>query len=382
MKQIDDSRLRLMVFKSALELGKKVDEHLLELYGLDKDEYTFIVPLKENFFSDGHQKVEIMDTVRGKDVFCLTDIGNYSVTYNMRGFVNHMSPNDWIMELKDGIGACNCHTRSINIITPLLYAGRQHRRKTRENLMCGMMLHELEEMCRMKSFITFDAHDPGVEHALHKTEFDNFFATNVILEKFISNLPQEELEHLAFIAPDNGAVGRRDVYLNSFNSTRINREAGSFIKKRDYNNLVDGKYPVIEHQYLGSSNLEGYTAIVSDDMISSGGSMFEVMEELKKRKAKKIYLFVTYALFANGIEKFEEYYEKGMFDGIYTTNLSYIPEEYKQKPWLHVCDCSRLLAEIIYNIHNDKSISGILRDKSYPVKLLEKKFTPNGETKK
>ena len=382
MKQIEDSRLRLMVFKSALELGKKVDEHLLEMYGLDKNEYTFIVPLKENFFSDGHLKVEIMDTVRGKDVFCLTDIGNCSVTYNMRGFVNHMSPNDWIMELKDGIGACNCHTRNINIITPLLYAGRQHRRKTRENLMCGMMLHELEEMCGMKSFITFDAHDPGVEHALHKTEFDNFFATNVILEEFINNLPQEELEHLAFIAPDNGAVGRRDVYLNSFNSTRINREAGSFIKKRDYNNLVDGKYPVIEHQYLGSSNLEGYTAIVSDDMISSGGSMFEVMEELKKRNAKKIYLFVTYALFANGIEKFEEYYEKGMFDGIYTTNLSYIPEEYKQKPWLYVCDCSRLLAEIIYNIHNDKSISGILRDKSYPVKLLERKFTPNGETKK
>ncbi len=375
MKQIEDSRLRLMVFKSALDLGKKVDEHLLEMYGLDKDEYTFLLPLKENFFSDGHLKVEIMDTVRGKDVFCLTDIGNCSVTYNMRGFTNHMSPNDWIMELKDGIGACNCHARSIHIITPLLYAGRQHRRKTRENLMCGMMLHELEEMSGMKTFITFDAHDPGVEHALHKTEFDNFFATNVILEDFINNLPQEELEHLAFIAPDNGAVGRRDVYLNSFNSTKIDREAGSFIKKRDYNNLVDGKYPVIEHQYSGNSDLTGYTAIVSDDMISSGGSMFDVMEELKKRNAKKIYLFVTYALFANGIEKFDEYYEKGMFDGIYTTNLSYIPEEYQQKPWLHVCDCSRLLAEIIYNIHNDKSISSILRDKSHPVKVLEKKFS-------
>ena len=381
MKQIEDSRLRLMVFKSALELGKKVDEHLLEMYGLAKDEYTFLLPLKENFFSDGHQKVEIMDTVRGKDVFCLTDIGNCSVTYNMRGFVNHMSPNDWIMELKDGIGACNCHARSIHIITPLLYAGRQHRRKTRENLMCGMMLHELEEMSGMKTFITFDAHDPGVEHALHKTEFDNFFATNVLLEDFINNLPPEELEHLAFIAPDNGAVGRRDVYLNSFNSSHVVREAGSFIKKRDYNNLVDGKYPVIEHQYIGNAKLDGYTALVSDDMISSGGSMFDVMEELKDRKAKKIYLFVTYALFANGIDKFDEYYAKGMFDGIYTTNLSYIPEEYKEKPWLHVCDCSKLLAEIIYNIHNDKSISSILRDKSHPVKVLEKKFNHNGESK-
>ena len=382
MKQIEDSRLRLMVFKSALELGKKVDEHLLEMYGLDKDEYTFLLPLKENFFSDGHLKVEIMDTVRGKDVFCLTDIGNCSVSYNMRGLVNHMSPNDWMMELKDGIGACNCHAKTINIVMPLLYAGRQHRRKTRENLMCGMTLHELDQMSRMKSFITFDAHDPGVEHSVFNMEFNNFFATNVILEDFINNLSEEELRHLAFIAPDNGAVGRRDVYLNSFNSASIDREAGSFIKKRDYNNLVDGKYPVIEHQYSGNSDLTGYTAIVSDDMISSGGSMFDCMEELKARKAHKIYLFVTYALFANGIDKFDEYYEKGMFDGIYTTNLSYIPKEYQEKSWLHVCDCSKLLAEIIYNIHNDKSISGILRDKSHPVKVLEKKFNSNGEQKK
>ena len=379
MKQIETERLRLMVFKSAIELGKKVDEHLLNMYGLDKDEYTFIVPLKENFFSDGHQKVEIMETVRGKDVFCLTDIGNCSVTYNMRGFINHMSPNDWMMELKDGIGACNCHTRSINIVMPLLYAGRQHRRKTRENLMCGMMLHELEEMSGMKSFITFDAHDPGVEHALHKTEFDNFFATNVILEEFINDLSREELEHLAFIAPDNGAVGRRDVYLNSFNWSAIDREAGSFIKKRDYNNLVDGKYPVVEHLYSGNSDLTGFTAIVSDDMISSGGSMFDVIDELKKRNAKKIYLFTTYALFANGIEKFEEYYQKGMFDGLYTTNLSYIPEEYKNCEWLHICDCSKMLAEVIYNIHNDLSISKILKDKSHPVKLLEKKFQQSKE---
>ena len=382
MKQIEDSRLRLMVFKSALELGKKVDEHLLEMYGLDKEEYTFLLPLKENFFSDGHLKVEIMDTVRGKDVFCLTDIGNCSVSYNMRGLVNHMSPNDWMMELKDGIGACNCHAKTINVVMPLLYAGRQHRRKTRENLMCGMTLHELDQMSRMNSFITFDAHDPGVEHSVFNMEFNNFFATNVILEDFINNLPEDELRRLAFIAPDNGAVGRRDVYLNSFNSTNVRREAGSFIKKRDYNNLVDGKYPVIEHLYSGNSDLTGYTAIVSDDMISSGGSMFDCMEELKDRKAKKIYLFVTYALFANGIEKFDEYYEKGMFDGIYTTNLSYIPEDYKLKPWLHVCDCSKLLAEIIYNIHNDKSISGILRDKSHPVKVLEKKFNSNGEEKK
>ncbi len=373
-KQVENESLRLMVFKSAEDLGQKVDEHLLNMYGLDKDEYTFMVPIKENFFDDGHFKVEIKETVRGKDMFMLTDIGNYSIEYKMRGMINHTSPNDLMIELKDGIGACDCHAKSINIVMPLLYAGRQHRRNTRENLLCGMTLHELDTMSRVKSFITFDAHDQGVEHAIHNMEFDNVFPTNNILENLINDLSMNRLKKVVFVAPDNGATGRRNVYLNSFNSKYIHREAGSFIKQRDYNNLVDGKYPVVAHDYCGNSELEGYTAIVSDDMISSGGSMFDVIEELKKRNVKHIYVVVTYALFTKGVDKFEEYYQNKMLDGVYTTNLSYIPEEYKKCKWLHVCDCSKQLAEIIYNIHNDLSISKIMKDKSYPVKLLEEKF--------
>lgn len=373
-KQVENNDLRLMIFKSATDLGNKIDEHLLEMYGLDKDKYTFVVPIKENFFEDGHFKVEIEETVRGKDMFMLTDVGNYSLEYKMHGFINHTSPNDLLMELKDGIGACNCHAKNINIIMPLLYAGRQHRRNTRENLMCGMMLRELDSISRIKSFITFDAHDQGVEHAIHNMEFDNFFPTNTILESFINDMSMNRLKKIVFVAPDNGATGRRNVYLNSFNSKYIHREAGSFIKQRDYNNFVDGKYPVIAHDYCGNEELDGYTAIVSDDMISSGGSMFDVIDELKKRGVKYIYLMTTYALFTKGIEKFEQYYKEGKFDGLYTTNLSYIPEEYKTSKWLHVCDCSKDVAEIIYNIHNDRSISSILRDKSYPVKLVEKKF--------
>lgn len=372
-QEIKKEKLRLMVFKSALELGKKVDEHLLNLYGLDKDKNTFILPIKESFFSDGHLKVEINDTVRGKDVFALTDIGNYSHTYKMRGLINHTSPNDWIMELKDGIGACNSHADKINIITPLLYAGRQHRRNTRENLMCGQTLHEFEMNRHLKSIITFDAHDPGVEHALHYTEFDNIFPSNVILKELINNVDINDLVYVTCVAPDNGANGRRNIYLNSLNSEFVMIEAGSFYKQRDYNKIVDGKNPLISHDYCGNNNLVGKTAIVSDDMISSGDSMFDVIDELKKRGIGKIFIVVTYALFSNGIEKFNEYYEKGLFDGIYTTNLSYIPDEYK-KEWLHICDCSELLALIIYNIHNDLSISEILRDKSEPIKLLEKKF--------
>ncbi len=375
--QIAEEKLRLMVFKSALELGTKVDEHLLEMYGLDKEKYTFMLPISQNFFDDGHLKVQINETVRGKDVFALTDIGNYSLEYKMRGMINHTSPNDLMMELKDGIGACNCHAKNINIIMPLLYAGRQHRRNSRENLMCGLNLHELDQTARVKSFITFDAHDQGVEHAIHNMEFDNFLVSNTIIERIVNDFSKEDLENLVFIAPDNGAAARRNIYLNSFNYSEIHREAGSFVKQRDYNRIVNGKNPIISHDYCGNDNLEGTTALVTDDMISSGSSMFDVIEELHKRGVKKIYIVVTYALFTRGIEKFEDYYKKGILDGVYTTNLSYIPEEYKKREWMHVCDCSPLLAQIIYNIHNDLSISEILRDKSYPVKLLENKFKNN-----
>ena len=376
-EQLEEMKLRLMVFQSAYDLGQKVDEHLLEMYGFPKDKYTFMVPIKENFFEDGHLKVEIGETVRGKDMFLLTDIGNYSLEYNMHGFTNHTSPNDLMMQLKDGIGACNSHAKSINIVMPLLYAGRQHRRNTRENLLCGQNLYELDMNRHVKSFITFDAHDPGVEHAVHNIEFDNFFATNVVLENFINNLSTEQLENLVFVAPDGGAIGRTNVYLNSFNSPYVNRDAGNFYKKRDYNNLVNGKYEVISHEYCGNGELEGKTAIVSDDMISSGGSMFDVIKELHARGVKHIYLVVTFALFTRGVDEFRKYFEAGMLDGVYTTNLSYIPEEYKKEPWLHVCDCSKQLAEIIFNIHNDKSISRILRDKSQPVRTLEMKFNGN-----
>jgi len=373
INHIGKERLRLMVFKSALELGKSIDKHLIDKYDIN-DDYSFIIPIKEHFFEDGHLKVEIEDTVRGKDLFFLTDIGNYSLEYSMRGMINHTSPNDLIMQLKDGIGACNCHAERLNIVMPLLYAGRQHRRNTRENLMCGMMLHELDNMCGVKSMITFDAHDQGVEHAVHNMEFNNFYVTNTILENFINDLGVDDLRNLVFVAPDNGATGRRNVYLNSFSSSYIHREAGSFIKQRDYNRIVDGKNPIISHDYCGNEDLRGKVAIVSDDMISSGTSMFDVIDELHKRGIKAVYLVTTYALFTKGIDEFDKYYKSGKFNGLYTTNLSYIPEEYKNCPWLHICDCSKQVADIIYNIHNDLSISNILRDRSYPVRLLEKKF--------
>ena len=371
-QQIKNSdKLKLIVLQSARELGTKVDTHLQQLYETND---SFIVPVKEPWFSDGHGKITLQETVRDKDVFIFQDVGNYSIEYEMHGFINHTSPNDLAQQLKDTIGACKCHTSGLSIITPLLFAGRQHRRISREPLSCATYLGELDADQHVKRIITFDAHDEGVQQALRDTEFDNFFATNQLLEQFINDTPIEQLKNVLFVAPDFGATGRMNFYLNAFSSPYILKDAGTFYKRRDYNTVKDGKNPVIEHSYSGSENIEGKTAIVVDDMISSGGSMFDVIEELKKRKIGHIYIFTTYCLFTKGIDKFKELYEKVMFDGIYTTNLSYIDTRYINEPWLHIVDCSKYLAQIIYNLHNEKSISDLQNNRSYPGKVLAKKF--------
>ena len=369
-----EDKLKLIVLKSALEFGSKVDEKLKELYQVDR---SFIIPTKETWFSDGHGKVELLDSVREDDVYIFQDIGNYSHTYKMHGLINHTSPNDLNQQLKDTIGSCKCHPSSLSIIMPLLYAGRQHRRNGREALSCAANLRDLDTDQYVKRIITYDAHDEGVQQALAYTEFENIYATNEMLEEFINNTDKEELTNVIFVAPDAGAVRRRDFYLNSFNSEYINKDAGSFYKKRDYNTIVDGKNPIIEHSYSGNPDIKGKTAIVVDDMIASGGSMFDVIDELKKREVAHIYIMNTFALFTEGKDKFNEYYKDGKFDGIYTTNVSYIDPNIKEEPWLHIVDCSNHLARIIYNLHEGKSISKIMKDRSYPAKVLEKKFKKN-----
>ena len=368
----EEKKIKLIVLKSMLELGKKVDIHLGEYYGNENG--TFILPIKETWFNDGHGKVELLDSVRGQDVYIMQDIGNYSLSYEMHGFTNHTSPNDLAQQLSDTIGACKCHTDSLSIIMPLLFAGRQHRRIGREALSCAKYLRELDTDPNVKRLLTFDAHDEGVQQAMAYTEFGNFFATNEILEQFINKTDIEELKNVIFVAPDFGAAGRMNFYLNSFNSEYVTKDAGSFYKRRDYNVIKDGKNPIIEHSYSGSSNIEGVTAIVVDDMIASGGSMFDTIEELNRRGVSHIYIMSTYALFTKGIDKFKDYYDKGKFDGIYTTNLSYIPEDYKKEEWLHVVDCSVIISKIIRNLHNGQSISQLTKDRSYPAKVLAKKF--------
>ena len=374
-EQLENEKLALIAFKSALELGQSVDKHLLDLYHYDSSKYTFLIPTNEFFFEDGHSKVEINSTVRGKDLFFLTDIGNYSITYNMFGYVNHTSPSDLMNQLKDGIHASDCHAENVSVIMPLLFNGRQHRRKTREALSCGTALREIDSMPRIKNFITFDAHDQGVEHAAYNMEFENFYVSNILLKQFIEDTNIEELMDTVFISPDSGANNRRDIFLNSFNYKEVKRAAGGFYKVRDYNHFVDGKYPVISHEYIGSDHLDGKTAIIVDDMISSGGSMIDTIDELHKRGVKHTYVMVTYALFTKGINDFKKYYEDKKLDGVYVSNLSYIPDSYKKEPWLHVCDCSSYMAKIIYELHNNMSLTNTLSDRSIPIKTLEKKFS-------
>ncbi len=366
-----NDKLKLIVLDSLKELGEKVDSHLKRMYGTKE---SFLISKKEIWFNDGHGKVELLETVRDKDVFIFQDIGNYSISYEMHGLINHTSPNDLSQQLKDCIGACKCHPHSLSIVMPLLFAGRQHRRMCREALSCATYLRELDIDPCVKRFITFDAHDEGVQQALAYTEFDNFFATNSILEQLITDVDTEKLKDVLFVAPDFGAIGRMNFYLNSFNNDNIKKDAGSFYKRRDYNVIIDGRNPIIEHSYSGSENIEGKTAIIVDDMISSGSSVFDIMIALKERGVSHIYVTVTYSLFTKGIDKFNEFYENKMFDGIYTTNLSYIDNLYKKQPWLHVVDCSEYIAKILYNINNGESISQLLRDKSYPGKVLSEKF--------
>lgn len=373
-KLVESERLRLLVLKSCLELGNKIDKHLLDTYGYDSDEYTFMLDVKESWFNDGCEKVEIMNSVRNMSTFIFTDIYNSSGTYIMRGVEQHTSPNDLMQQLRDTIGACNGHSSDLSIVMPMLYQGRQHRRKGREALTCANWLHEFDRIKSIKRIITCDAHDPGVEQALYDTEFENIFLTNVLLENFINNVSDDELRDIIFVAPDYGAIGRTNVYLNSFASPNIMRYLGICYKERDYNNVVNGKNPVLDHRYIGSDDIAGKTACLVDDMIASGSSMFDVIDILNNKGVKNIYLFSTFSLFTEGIDKFDEYYNQGKFKGLYATNATYVNNKYLNREWLHVVDCSEYVAKFIRYMYEGKSITKLLQDKSGPGKVLMKKM--------
>ena len=339
-----DSNLRLIVFDNARELGEKVN---ISLQKEREIQFNYIVPITASRFSNGEGKVKIEDSVRDKDLYILSDVSNYSISYNFHGMKHYMSPDEHFQDIKRVIGATSGHANRINLIMPLLYQSRQHKRKGRESLDCAIALQELERM-GVKSIVTFDAHDPNVANAVPNLPFDNFYPTNIIIDRLIEN---EDINNSLVVSPDMGAMERARYYAEILGS-----DVGLFYKRRDLSRVVDGKNPIVEHVYLGS-DVKDKDIIVVDDMISSGGSMIETAKFLKEKGARHIYLIVTFALFVEGIEMFDEAYEKNYFTKVYATNLAYVPNHIKDKEWYFDVDCSLFIARIIDRLNRKQSLS-------------------------
>ena len=350
--------LKLVVFENCREFGEKVDKHLQKLNNSDE---SFIVPIKEVRFNNGEGKVVLSETVRKKEIFILSDPGNHSITYEMYGYINHKSPDDHFQDVIRAIGAIRNQSSSISIVMPLLYSSRQHKRDGRESLDCAVALQTLMDK-GVSNIITFDVHDSNVQNAIPCSSFDNFYPTNIILENFIKN-ENINNDNLLAVSPDNGAIKRTNFYANVLGCEL----GGHFEKQRDVYKVVDGKNPILKHEYIGK-DVMGKDIIVVDDMIASGESMIDVARELKKRGAKQIFLMSAYCLFTKGIHVFEKAYQEGLFTRLYTTNLSYVMSDALNKPWVMQADCSEYVAKIINTFYKGESVAPILERKS---KLLE-----------
>ena len=349
--------LKLIVLNNIKEFGSDVNNYLMDM----NNSNSYILPIVEDRFNNGEAKIRIEDTIRDKDVYILSDVGNYGVTYNMHGMNVPMGPDEHFQDIKRCISALSGYARRITVIMPLLYQSRQDKRKGRESLDCAVALQELEHL-GINHIVTFDCHDKHVANAIPNLPFENFFPTNIILEQLISC---EDIDNLLVISPDMGAMERARYYADM-----LKCDVGMFYKRRDLTKLVDGKNPIVEHAYMGA-DVKNKTAIVVDDMIASGSSMIEVGEMLKERGAKKVFFITTFSLFTAGIEVFEKAYEDRIFDKLYTTNLTYIPDNFKNNDWLKVIDCSKRVAEIIDAIHNGNSLTKIVHGKEKIIKLLK-----------
>ncbi len=355
--------LKLVVLDNIKDVGKQVDDYLQKM---NKTDSSYIMKVTRDRFNNGEGKMTINETIRDLDVYILSDVGNYGLTYDMHGLTVPMSPDEHFQDIKRVISALSGYPKRLTVIMPLLYQSRQDKRKGKESLDCAIALQELERL-KVDHIITFDCHEKKVSNAIPMIPFENFYPTNIILEELISN---EDVNNLLVISPDMGAMERARFYADM-----LSCDVGMFYKRRDLSKLVDGKNPIVEHAYMGA-DVEGKTVIVVDDMIASGASMLEVGEMLRERKAKKIYFIATFSLFTEGIDNFKNAYESKMFDKLYTTNLTYIPEEYtkdKSNEWLRVVDCSKRIAEIIDYLHKGKSLKKIVNGNDKIIELLQEK---------
>ena len=360
--------LKIAAHVSAEKLAKEVDSLIVEFRKHDievlKEKYddsvllrdiapdSFLLDINCPRFGTGEAKGVINESVRGVDEYILCDITNYSNTYKVSGYVNHMSPDDNYQDLKRIIGASIAKAHRVNVIMPFLYESRQHKRDKRESLDCAMALEELVNM-GVQNIITFDAHDPRVQNAIPLNGFDSFMPTYAFLKAILKKFPDLKIDkdNMMVISPDEGAMGR-----SIFLANNLGVDMGMFYKRRDYSKVVNGRNPIVAHEFLGAS-VEGMTVIIVDDMISSGESMLDTAKELKERKAKNVIVCCTFGLFTNGFEKFDEFYNNGYIDLIVTTNLNYKPEEIYTKDWYIEANLSKYLASIINSFNYNISTS-------------------------
>ena len=374
--------LKIAALESCWELAQKVNNHIVEFRRNDTEELirrkqdlnyrgydvdSYLLDCKGPRFGSGEAKAGINESVRGADLFAMVDITNYSIPYTMCGYTNHMSPDDHFQDLKRIIGTSVATAHRVNVIMPFLYEGRQHKRSKRESLDCAMALQELINM-GVSNIITFDAHDPRVQNAIPLNGFDNFMPTYQFIKALFHHDKSLKIdkEHLMVISPDEGAMNRA-VYL----ANNLSVDMGMFYKRRDYSRVVDGRNPIVAHEFLGSS-VEGKTVLIIDDMISSGESMLDTAKELKERKASKVIVCCTFGLFTNGLEKFDEFYEKGYIDYVITTNLNYRPKELLERAWYLEADMSKYIAAIVNSLNPDVSIGKALSPTAKLQKLVQK----------
>ena len=367
LETIPVGSLGMIPLAGCRSLGEKVDYYLVkwrtERESEHKDSLAFsgyqrpsyILDAKVPRFGSGEAKGVINESVRGTDLYLLVDVANYSLTYSLCGHENHMSPDDHYQDLKRIIAAVGGKARRITVIMPFLYESRQHKRTARESLDCALALQELVKM-GVDNIITFDAHDPRVQNAIPLHGFETIQPAYQFIKGLLRNVKGLNIDsdHMMVISPDEGGMGRA-IYIANV----LGLDMGMFYKRRDYTKIVNGRNPIVAHEFLGTS-VEGKDMIIIDDMISSGESMLEVAAALKARKANRIFVFSTFGLFTNGLEKFDEYYEKGLIDKVLTTNLIYQPQELLDKPWYINCDMSKYIAYIIDTLNHDSSISDLL----------------------
>lgn len=378
LQQLPVGRLGIISPYSCAELGEKVDQYLVEwrkgrkkshhiaISFEDYDRDTYLIQSDLPRFGSGEGKGVLKESVRGDDIYILVDVCNYSLTYSLCGESNHMSPDDHYQNLKRVIAAVGGKARRINVIMPFLYESRQHKRSDRESLDCAIALQELVNM-GVENIITFDAHDPRIQNAIPLHGFETVqpayqFIKNLLMNEHDLHLDKD---HLMVISPDEGGMGRA-IYL----ANNLGVDMGMFYKRRDYSVIIDGRNPIVAHEFLGA-DVKGKDMVIIDDMISSGDSMLEVAQLLKSKGAGKIFMCATFGLFTNGLDKFDKAYEEGMFDQILTTNLIYQTPELLQRPYYINCDMSKYIALIVDTLNHDGSISKLLN----PVERIQKVLT-------